>query len=404
MLLARALGPADFGAFAAILAIVMIVSPIAGFGVAGYLLRAFGADGWRAMTWVPSCFRFVAISTVSAVAILSIWFGAAHSSASDYHLLPYFLPHLVAIVAIELLIARFQLEERFFLVSIAQMLPALGRLALLFIGLALIDTVDGLVVAAGAYALVGLSICLASIKPLLSFSRGEIELVGHGNSDETQDVTSETRRTTPSIAELLVRLWPFGTTGFLYLVLMQSPIFLTEKLAGAVEAGVFSAAFSLILAIYILPMVIYQRFLLPRLHRWSAHDMTTLRNVYVHGNRIMFIVGTALGIIIWLLAPVMIDLFFGPAYQPSVLVLQWLAICAPLRFLSSSVGAVLVTRDNMRRKVILLGLAACMSVLASIQLIPIWGAHGTAIAVVVGETVLLLTMFLAAQRFVLRTG
>lgn len=396
VLLARALGPSGFGVFAAILAVVMIVSPLAGFGVAGFLLRAFGAEGWQAMAWIQACFRFISMSTLAAIAILTVWLAAFSSSASHQELLPYFVPHLVATMAIELLIARLQLEERFLMVSIAQMLPAVSRLALLAVGLSYFNVSEGMIVAATAYSIVGSIVCVVSIKPLLSFFRGDIALVGYQASTGP---SSNPRL--HSIKKLMSNLWPFGTAGFLYLVLMQSPIFLTETLAGASDAGVFSAAFSLLLALYILPTVVYQRFLLPRLHRWSAHDTTTLRNVYIYGNRIMLLFGSGMGIAIFVLAPWLVNLFFGPEFRPSAPVLQILALCAPLRFLSSSVGAVLVTRDNMKRKVFLLGLSASVSVVASILLIPHWSAFGTAIAVVISETVLLVSMLCAAKKFVL---
>ncbi|MBW6519414.1 MAG: oligosaccharide flippase family protein [Desulfoarculaceae bacterium] len=64
VLLARELGPAAFGAFAAALAMVVLVAPLAGFGVAGFWLKAFGQEGWQAVRWLRASLKYTLLNTL----------------------------------------------------------------------------------------------------------------------------------------------------------------------------------------------------------------------------------------------------------------------------------------------------------------------------------------------------
>jgi O-antigen/teichoic acid export membrane protein len=401
VLIARTLGPSNFGAFSAALAAVMIIAPLAGFGVSGYLLRVFGVEGWRATRWIPACVRFALKTTLVAIAILSLWFAFGLSDSGARELLPFLIPHLVAVMVLELSIAKFQLEERFVSLAMWQFVPHLARLVLVFIGISLFASQGGIRLAGAAYALVALGICVAGTHTLRALYAGEIKLVGHAKPMGKSHTTAKQNQLAHSTSQVLKELWPFGLTGVLYLVLLQSPVVLVERIAGEASAGIFAAAFSLLTAIYILPMVLYQKFLFPKLHRWAEHDHKTFHRIYKIGNRAMIVAGAATGLLLYAATPVLISIIFGPEFHRSSQVLQILALCVPIKFLSSSVGAILVTKDNMRRKVWLMGLAAASSISASLLLVPIWSVTGAAFAVIVGEIVLLFTMLYVARRFVL---
>ncbi len=62
VVLARELTPAGYGVFAAALATVALLAPLAGFGVQGFWLKAFGVEGWGAVRWLTQSFRFVITS------------------------------------------------------------------------------------------------------------------------------------------------------------------------------------------------------------------------------------------------------------------------------------------------------------------------------------------------------
>jgi O-antigen/teichoic acid export membrane protein len=91
---------------------------------------------------------------------------------------------------------------------------------------------------------------------------------------------------------------------------------------------------------------------------------------------------------------------FGEAYRASGQLLTVLAVAVPGHYLATSVGAVLVTQNNMRRKVWLMGLSALVNLLLNLLLIPSFGMYGAAWATVISETVLVLAYLYAAGRYI----
>src|SRR3546814_7151118 len=58
-------------------------------------------------------------------------------------------------------------------------------------------------------------------------------------------------------------------------------------------AGVYNVAFVIMSAVYLIPSVIYQKFLLPKIHIWANHDQETFVKAYEKGRLFMFLTGIA---------------------------------------------------------------------------------------------------------------
>jgi len=153
-------------------------------------------------------------------------------------------------------------------------------------------------------------------------------------------------------------------------------------------------------AIYLIPVTIYQKFLLAKLHRWAAHDKPKFWMVYRKGNMSMLALGLLIGIAMVVSTPWVVPIVFGEAYRPVIQILMLLAICVPIRFLSVSMGSVLLTEDHMRFRVYAMGLAAAVVIGMNLLLIPRFSAMGAAGATLMGECVLLLVTYYCVQRFV----
>ncbi|HIP49762.1 MAG TPA: flippase, partial [Lutibacter sp.] len=153
-------------------------------------------------------------------------------------------------------------------------------------------------------------------------------------------------------------------------------------------------------AIYILPSVVYQKFLLPKMHRWAHHGREKFYATYRHGNLVMLIIGIIAMIIVWISATWAIPFLFGANYTDSVQLLNILALSIPVIFVASSVGATLVTKEHMKNKVKYMGSVAVFNILLNIIIIPIYGAIGAAIATVMSNILLLLLYRRAAQKLV----
>ena len=96
--------------------------------------------------------------------------------------------------------------------------------------------------------------------------------------------------------------------------------------------------------------------------------------------------------------PWLIPFAFGPAFADVALLLGVLAICVPLRFLSTSVGSALLTEGHMRYRVFAMLAATIVAVVLTFVLIPRSGGIGAAWATVAAEATLLLLMYLGVRR------
>ena len=91
-------------------------------------------------------------------------------------------------------------------------------------------------------------------------------------------------------------------------------------------------------------------------------------------------------------------LAFGPSFADVVELLTILALCVPIRFLSTAVGSALLTEHHMRYRVVAMLVATLVAVALNWAAIPRWGQTGAAWATVFAESVLLLAMWLGTRR------
>lgn len=397
VILARQLGPADFGAFSAAISAVTLIAPLAGFGIASFWLKAFGKEGYEGLRWIRPSLAFTSLSILAVIALTIAWsMTGPHDTLSKQLFLVLSL-YITGHTAIELGTAVFQLEGRFTQLALFQLLPHAMRLfavAILSVYFGDRTSAESLAISYAAIALTLFAIGLHPIGRLLS---GNITLKGHEASTPYQ------RNTTPrppTVADILKESWPFGLAGIFHLIYFQSDIILLKYLAGDDQAGQYNVAFVLMTAAYIFPAVVYQKYLLPKIHRLANRDLPALRRLYQRGNTLMALTGAVATLCIIALAPLAIPLLFGTAYTQATGPLLILAFAAPIRFVATSVGAMLVTQDNMRRKVTYMGAVAIINLILNLTLIPIYGMTGAAISTVFCEALLLLLYWRSVRRFV----
>ena len=393
VMLARTLGVQQFGAFASAFAMVTLLAPLAGFGLGGYWLNIYGREGWEAQRWLRDSFGFLGISTVAVITALMAWALLGPHDLLSTVLLSVLTAHVIGQAAIMLTHAKYQLEGRPAALSLWQLLPHLLR----FMGVGVLILIlgdDGFspVHAAIAFALAALILVIPTFFEMRRMSTHRLTLEGHSETPSTDKPVDR-----PGIRRVFTGAWPFGLAGIYYLIYFQSDIILIRYLVDEESAGVYHVAFVVMAAVYLFPSVLYQKLLLPKIHRWAHHDPDRLNRTYRLGNTAMLALGVGAMIALWAAVPPLLPWLFGDEYRPAISLLMILAIAAPIRFLASSAGSVLSTRDYMRAKVHLMGLAALVNVLLNLLLIPHYGATGAAIATVLSDA-LLCTLYIMKSR------
>ena len=259
--------------------------------------------------------------------------------------------------------------------------------------LLLVPTLGVRFVAVG-YSVVSLGVAVLAAPPLLAMLHGEIRLHGHGPRP-----AQESNEVIPGPLQLWSQAWAYGLAAVLYPIFFQISTVLLKYLDGNIEAGIFGIGLAVMTAIYLIPATLYQKFLLSKLYRWAVHDTEKFWLVYRHGNLAMLVSGVVLGVMVVLVAPWIVPLVFGEKYHGVIPVLNVLAWCIPIRFLSTGVGSALLNEQHMRYRVYVMGISAAVVVLLNLAWIPTHHELGAAAATVIGEVVLLLTMYVGVRRF-----
>lgn len=394
LILARQLGPATFGAFSSVLALVTLVAPLAAFGVGGFWLKAFGKEGWEGIRWVRSSIHFTMLSSLSVMFLIVIWAILGPNDEMTIKLFLVLSLYILGQAALELVSALYQLEELYGLLALWQSIP--NFLRLITIG-GLAYYYDGkMPVAAVALAYASVSVILLAIgaPSFARMLRGEIVLKGHNNK-----ATLDTLYRCPKIGvvEVLRNSWVFGLANIIYLIHLNSNTVLVKYLANNEQAGFYSVSIFIISSAYMFPSIIYQKFLLPKMHRWSNYDLNRLRKTFIRGNLIMIIVGVLALFIILIFAKWGLVLLFGKSYEGSAILLLVLALAVPARFVSSNAGAILMTKENLNKRLFAMSLIIVSNIILSIILIPKYGALGASISVVINEFLMALIFFLIAR-------
>jgi len=391
-LLARELGPKGYGLFASSLATVTMIAPLAGFGLNQFRLRVYGVEGWGARRWIKPSLRFVAFTTLLAMSIIVGWALLIAPDADTRFDLLVLTPIVLHLLAIELLTNKYRLEDRFGAMATWQLALPFMRM-LVAISLLLVPQLTGRFVAA-SYAAISIAMILWSTRPLLQFMRNQIDLKGHGPMP-----TSYSDAATPSIRELWSMAWPYGVVAVLYPIFFQVSTVLLKYLGSNAQAGQWAIALAVMMAIYLIPATIYHKFLFGKLHYWAAQNPPKFWLVYKRSNVALFALGLLIGAAMVVVVPYVVPVLFGKAYARVIDILLVLALCPPIRFLSTSMGAALLTDDHMRYRVWAMVWATVVAILLNAALIPNFGEMGAAWATVVAELVLLAGTWWGVRHF-----
>jgi O-antigen/teichoic acid export membrane protein len=387
VLLARRLPVAEYGALASALATVTLVAPLAGLGLGPFWLHVFGVEGWRGHRWLlPSLWAFAA-STLLVWILVALFAAAAGLDPMTRITLVILLPVVLAQAAIQLVHARCQLEQRYRALAVWHLVSPAGRFLVAVLA-------SGVYVAAAGFSVSALFISAAAGVIVHRALKSGFSLAGHGRGHAG-------REGAPAVRTVIAAAFPFCLSGLLHFIYLQSDIVLVGWLVDSTAAGHYNVAFTGLSALYLLPSVTNQKYLLPKLHRWASQDPHRLLEIHNVAIGAMLGSGVLAMAGVLLFADGAVAALFGPQYAEGVLLLKVLAFAVPARYVSTFLGSLLTTRSHLARKVRLQVVTAVFNVVLNLLLIPKYGAVGAAVATVATEITLLGTYFFCTRRHVL---
>lgn len=380
---ARYLGVADFGLFSTGLAAIGIVVPLASMGVAGFLLKELSGTGFEAIKYLRPSSRLLVIGVAIGLTLVLVFSFLQHEIElrNIVLLLALTIPGLVLL---ELLVCKLQIEERYFPLSCWQSALAVVRFFIVLVAFYFFSEMGSLGLAF-VYVVSVCTIALAAVPLVRRLFRGCIVLPGRENLIESRVVTQDK----VSIYSVFDQSWPFAASALLYLVYFQIDVVLLSFMVSSSEVGLYVAAHSLIAATYLLPNVVYQRFLMPKLHRFANQSVIQFNRIVYMSAGLMMAVGVCVTFLFWTSASLLVMSFYGDQYFDAIFLVEILVVCILFRFVSTSFGAPLNTSGLVKVKIRIMGFSAVVNVVLNLILIPDHGGVGAALATVVSEFLLM---------------
>lgn len=360
ILVARILGPTDYGKFSFAWSVVSMLAAVAVFGVPEMITREFSRKEELSKE-LPSILSLRSI--LSLVAFL-LMFGLSFLLTADQQVrtVIWLLAAYVLLRGFgETLFAVFRARQR--MEYQAWMQVFLTACLFVSVGLALLFYPSITYISFGYFA----GALLGLVGVLVFFSlRVRVLRIGWDKK---------------VWRKFLSFSWPLGLTAVFSSVHMYADSVIMGVLGQTTQVGWYNAAYR-IANITLIPMTIISLSFYPVLSQRYIESKDRFQEAWTHFLRIMVALATPIVVGVLILAPEIVNFVYGKEYAPSVLALRILMVMVGFWFISTPLIRALVVANYQR--VVLLGsvIVAPINVYLNLLLIPRYSLDGAAVATV----------------------
>ncbi len=176
---------------------------------------------------------------------------------------------------------------------------------------------------------------------------------------------------------------PFVFIGVLFIVNAKVSILIISKIVGVEAVGWYSAANELVVMLFVIPTML-STVLFPDFSKSYGQGDTT--HLIKTGNfviKMLNFIGVPSGMGLFLLAPQIIELIYGQNYQESVIVLRILSFNMCFFFSRSVLGWLLTAIEQVKILMKINMVALGLNVFLNLLLVPFWGYPAAAIGTLI---------------------
>lgn len=391
---AKVLGPYYFGQFNTALIIAGLLVPFANLGLPQYWLQIFTEDE-RAASTLPLYSALVLLAgnffAVILFVFLDICFGG---NEFDIWSTVSFCVYLLALSLFESLLYLYQVGKKYSNVANGQFVIALLRFSVpSFVWLYPHEIPQRLSyqILIFGYLLISVGIIFFSLSGMRNFWRARLLMVSGSFSFRFHWL---------DFFSLLSRSVPFFFAGVFYLIYFQGGVVFVRYLVDSSAAGQYGISFTVITGFVLVPGVIYQRFLISRLHEWAFNDFDRLVAAYKVGNVSMLLLGSILGLLLYFVSGYFSAYVLNERYSEVKNLLQVLSLYIPISFVCSNQGAFLTVKKYNAYRVRSMGFVAMLSLPMNYFCILNYGAFGACYALIFCSLLLLMIFWFCVKRYV----
>jgi O-antigen/teichoic acid export membrane protein len=189
----------------------------------------------------------------------------------------------------------------------------------------------------------------------------------------------------------------YGFHSIVAVVFFQIDTLILSWYRGDTEVGYYQAPMRLITACMIIYDVVVSGFLpvISKSFKENRHEFIR-RGVALQ--KYMTVLGCLLGSGLFFYRQELIRIVYGTSFDPSIAILEALAIVIAVRFLSASYGLFITISDNQSQRSIAVGAVLLLNVGLNIWFIPRYGAMGAAVASIISHFALLAVYYVLSYR------
>ncbi len=371
VVLSRAFGQEGIGAYSFAMALTGFLAVFADFGLSDLSIKEMSRRGESLCEYFG---KILSLRLILAIAVFVLMF-----------LMLYFFPFPHETIVIIFIIGTYQilysLVDGLATIFIARedmhfagLIEASFRMASALSGIALIKI--GCELNIVLYILPSLSIVCLIITYLIAVKKyGKFNLIL-----SLSHLTHTLRDAVPYVLSVLLRR----------LMTRMDVIFL-GFIIGVNAAGVYNVGYRIVFLLFLVPRFIGTT-LLPIASRLYGNSQNELIGIYHKSLGFICLIGLPTATGIWLVAPDLINLFFGQNFFESILILRYLAWLILLMFFVPVMGTFLTACDRQVDRTRSQFVAACCNVIGNAILIPTIGIMGAVIATLFSETLLVILL------------
>jgi len=200
------------------------------------------------------------------------------------------------------------------------------------------------------------------------------------------------------IPAMLKRSWIFCISSVFFIVYFQIDIVMLSIMKTEVDVGLYSAAYRLVVAFYMIPQIIFQ-VALPYIYKFSLTDKEKFSRITHTIQKYLLAMAVPITVIFLFGADQIINLIYGKEYLPAAVVMQIMGIIIIIRFFTYSSAESITAINRQKIRATIEGITAVLNIVLNLFLIPRYGFTGSAVATLVSELVLGVLFYIYIEKY-----
>lgn len=388
VILARNLDLDEYGAVISAFNFINFLALIISLGASEYILKSFGKHGAFAYKIVQTWLKLLPVSIVILIGIVFIAYESQIFGDLTSIFLLLIIPNIILQGLLPLTISIYQIEGNYKKIVIINLVLYSSRLLAAAVSIIYEGSIYMIAIALSILSILGLLYYYRHLKRYfkedLQLPNGEVEIL-----DEKGLLKST-----------LNGIKPYALLAFFYYGFYQSNIIFINIFLNEESVGLYNAAFTIISLTFIFPTIVLGQLFNPKLHFWIINDVKKVISLFLNGNKWMLILGLGIALIIFTLSGYLIDIIFGAKFVEATIILKWLLIIIPLRYLQAVSDAIMNIENQIYIKTKIFYSVFIVSLILNITLIPKMGLEGVILATILSELLLLVLNITFCWKFI----